>query len=610
MEYLLKASAVIVIFYTCYKVFLERDTFFNQNRWFLLAGLIAAMFIPYIVIPIYVEQTVTPLEGFVFADATIQTETNNTFNLVALLTYAYLVGVLIFAIRFILQLRSLTPILLKNKSNKTEAYKIIKTTKDISPFSFFNYIVYNPDKFSDTELEQIITHEKVHVRQHHTLDIILAQIACIIFWFNPVIWLYNKDLKQNLEFIADETAINYSSCKKSYQYTLLKTSMPTHQLALTNNFYNSLIKKRIVMLHKSKSKKINLLKYTLVIPVLAVFLMSFNTKEVIIENALDPVKTNSLNELLKKNQSDITKEIKTASIEVIIKKDFTDSDFEKLKLKFKNEGLTLKVKGIKRNDKGEITAIKIDLSSKTSNANYSIEANESIKPIKISVDDDGKNISIGNARNVKSSNMVFITKDGEKHNINHSDSENNVFVISSDDVDDSDVQVDEFIIKNGDSLHIKKFHKNIKSDEDMVFITKDGKYKRVLKGVKITSKDEKEPLFIVDGKVISKKEMNDIDPNNIDKVEVVKGDGAIQNYGEKGANGVIIIKRKEKNISKLIDLEKTPLYILDGKEITQKEMNDIDPDTIDSLKVLKGESATKKYHDKGKNGVIVITLKK
>jgi beta-lactamase regulating signal transducer with metallopeptidase domain len=137
--------------------------------------------------------------------------------------------------------------------------------------------------FTKKELEQIITHEKVHVDQHHSIDILLTQLTCITLWFNPFIWLYNKNLKQNLEFIADKNAQSKVTCKKSYQTTLLKTSMPSHQIVLSNHFYNSLIKKRIVMLHKSKSKKINLIKYAFIIPLLAIFLMSFNTKEVYIK---------------------------------------------------------------------------------------------------------------------------------------------------------------------------------------------------------------------------------------------------------------------------------------------------------------------------------------
>nr|WP_262481145.1 M56 family metallopeptidase [Algibacter pectinivorans] len=139
-------------------------------------------------------------------------------------------------------------------------------------------MVLNPNSFNKTELQQIITHEKIHANQKHTLDVLIGQLACIALWFNPVIWFYNKDLKQNLEFIADFKTQNTFD-PKSYQSTLLKTTLAHHQMQFSNNFYNSLIKKRIVMLHKSKSKKVNLLKHTLVLPLLALFLIACSSKE-------------------------------------------------------------------------------------------------------------------------------------------------------------------------------------------------------------------------------------------------------------------------------------------------------------------------------------------
>ena len=603
MEYLLKASAVIIIFYACYKICLQKDTFFELNRWFLLIGLITAVFIPFIVIPIYVEQTPVILDNLVFVEdnAAVQ-PTGNPFDVLLLLNTMYLLGVVVFSLKFILQITSLFPLIINSKKQKVERYNFMKTNKAVSPFSFFNYIVYNPEQFSDSELEQIITHEKVHASQHHTFDILLAQLACIVFWFNPFIWFYNKALKQNLEFIADKTAINFSNCKKSYQYTLLKTSMPTHQLALTNNFYNSLIKKRIVMLHKSKSKKINLLKYALIIPALTLFLMSFNTKEVIIEKKLTPTNSNSpeelpvFNELLNilkpetvsnpivkpilNNLISKKSELTSSSIEVIITKDYSDSDFEKLKTTFKNEGITLKIKDIDRNKQGEITAIKIEINSKSSNANYSIDTDKAINPIKISVDDNGKNISIGNSHLKKEHQMVFITKDGDKHDINNTDSDNNVFVVSSDDDNSDDIEIKTFVIKDGDTSKIMKKHKvkmiHFNSDEDSTLVTKKGDKKSYK--ITVKSNGDKDDMTWTTEDTDHKKIM--IKSGGHETVKIVSTDG------------------------------KEPLFLVDEKEITKEEMNDLNPDTIESVKVLKGDTATKKYGDKGKDGVVEITLKK
>lgn len=594
MEYLLKASAVIVIFYGCYKLLLQRDTFFQSNRWFFLTGLVTAVFIPMVVIPIYVEQTTMPVEPFTFVDnASTNITTSKSMDVLSILNSLYLLGFIVFTIRFILQIISLIPLLTKSERHKSGRHVFIKTRKNILPFSFFSYIVYNPELFNETELEQIIAHEKVHVHQHHTIDVLLAQLACVVFWFNPFIWLYNKDLKQNLEFIADGTAINYTNCKKSYQYTLLKTSMPTYQLTLTNNFYHSLIKKRIVMLHKSKSKKINQLKYVLIVPALALFLMSFNTEKVILEkepnisatetyeNSFIPIdKEITEPPIIEKNVIGKMKQ-KGGKLEVIITKDFTNSDLDKLKTTFKKEGYTLAIKGVKRNKAGEITAIKIEVSSKSSNANYTANSDDGINPVKISIGKDGKNISIGDGYMKKEKYTVFISKDGNKKAIKETDSDENVFVLSSDEDNTKDVMVKKIVIKDGDSSLVTKDHKikisRIKSDGNAMILKTD---------------DDK------DHKIITVKTIGD-------------DDGDLIWTTEDDENEKFIVMNKDKGNMKVITSDgKSPLYIVDGKEMTSKEMTGKSLDNIETVKVLNGDEAIKKYGDKAKDGVIIITTKK
>ena len=321
MEYLLKASTVVAIFYICYKLFLQRETFFESNRWFLLVGLVIAFAIPLIVIPIYITPEPIQLQNvMVSGEITAIASTEEPFDVLQLIAGLYLLGAAFFFGRFMLQFGSLGFLLLHNNKSKNGRYTFIKTKSNASPFSFFKWIVYNPKQFNEDELQQIITHEKVHARQFHSIDIILTQLASIIFWFNPIIWLYKKELHQNLEFIADQNTQEQFDCKKSYQHLLLKTSVPNYEMALTNNFYNSLIKKRIVMLHKNRSQNKNQWKYALVIPVLALFLMSFNTKEVLRYNDF------TTSDGLSKSVAD-DREIE----ERLINKDFTDADLKKRK---------------------------------------------------------------------------------------------------------------------------------------------------------------------------------------------------------------------------------------------------------------------------------------
>jgi bla regulator protein BlaR1 len=568
MDYLLKASTVIILFYGCYKLCLQRDTFFDESRWFLLVGLIASIIVPFIVIPVYMEQTTIAQDNLFFDNNSSAEVSDNAFNFITILNYIYLIGIIIFSMKFLLQLNSLYAVIFKTDRNKNGRYTFIQTAKATSPFSFFNYIVYNPNQFNSVELEQIISHEKVHVKQFHTIDVLLAQLACIAFWFNPFIWLYNKDLKQNLEFIADKTAINYINCKKSYQYTLLKTSVPNQQLVLSNNFYNSLIKKRIVMLHKSKSKKINLLKFALIIPVLALFLMSFNTKTVIIEK--NPVKATI------DNHSNITLQ---EPYKVIITKDTSKEDLDQIIEEAKNKGVTLKFKGIKRNSNNEIIAISASFKNKNGSGNYYLKDDEPITSFAFYQKKDSFGFT-GIREKSELKELIFISEDDEKHKVNHSDAEANVFIYSSDGKTYSDKDVDKIVIKSKDTFYIKKTHKTSDLHENVIFMSKDD--------------DEKD-----DEKVYK-------------LIRVKEGDKKENNTWITDEEDVIFMKSKSKDDKvKIISKNgKDPIYIVDGNEISKEEMDDILPDNIEKVEVLKGEKATEKYGDKGKNGVILITTKK
>ncbi len=574
MEYLLKASAVIAIFYICYKLFLQGETFFESNRWFLLTGLIFAFAIPLVVIPIYITIEFSPIENIIIGSENSPIGiVEKPFDILQLASKIYLFGVVLFLGKALLQFGSLKFLILSNNKLKRGSYTFIKTNSNAPPFSFFKWIVYNPKQFSEDELQQIIIHEKVHARQYHSIDIILTQISSIIFWFNPFVWLYKKAMEQNLEFIADKNTQEQINCKKSYQHLLLKTSVPYYKMALANNFYNSLIKKRIVMLQKSKSNKFRIWKYALILPLLALFLMNFSTKEII-----------SYTEFSNSKSIITESSVETDEIEErLINKDFTEADLEQVKKELESKGVKLKFSGVKRNSENEIIAIKIEAKSENANANFNTSSNEPIDPIAIKIDTENNKISIGNTSNSDmhfGEGYTFVAKDGN-HKIHKSTKGSNVFVYSSsDDEHNGEHEVieedDKIIIKSGTKIHeIKKVHtdKNVHvisgakgeiielEDEDH----KDGNIKiwtgddeKVYefksnndKGnnqIFISNSDGKQPLFILDGKEISnKKEIEDIvDPNNIESVTVLKGDAATKKYGNKGKDGVIIIITKNK----------------------------------------------------------------
>lgn len=536
MDYLLKVSAIIILFYGFYKLILQRETFFQSNRWFLLIGILTAILAPLIVIPIYIEAINSPIY---FTNANLSNNTEiikETINWNQVLIFIYSIGVVFLSGRFTVNLVSLYKLISSHSKENDANYQLIKTKKNTTPFSFFNYIVYNPSKFKTNELNQIIIHEKVHAQQHHSIDILISQIVTIIFWFNPFVWLYKKEIQQNLEFIADDLAQQESTCEKSYQKLLLKTSLPKNKFALTNNFYNSLIKKRIIMLHKNRSKSKNQWKYALILPLMAAFVFTFNTKTIAQNNS-------------SKKEIHFEK-----NIDLIITKDTKKSDFNKIKKEFLKEDVTVNFKNIKRNSKGEIIGIAIDLKSKSSNATYSMASDEPIKPIEISSNENGEDISIRTSDSHHGEDYFFVSKD-ENHKI-HSTKKGNNFVFVT---EDGEVHSN----KSGKHKIIEiDVDENNKDDNSIIWITKDGDktkthHKSTYSKIEIVKGgDEKDHnifiskqgdnlLYYIDGKKVSKKYFKNFNSDKIEKMEVLKGDKAIEKYGKKAKDGVILITTKK-----------------------------------------------------------------
>ena len=366
--YFIKSGALIVLFLTAYYFFLRKETFFKSNRWFLLFGLVISVLLPVVtfkktvwvepapiaaytpasdMVPVYAYQAGDgPAEAFV----TVVPE--KTFEIdwfwVGLAVYA--LGILALLVKFALDYYALKKVLKGKDVYQQEDYKFVNVKDNIAPFSYFNYIVYNPELYSQVEMENILEHEKVHCSQNHTIDVLIARVFCIAFWWNPFVWLYKKAIVQNLEFIADSDAFKNISDKKAYQFTLLKITTHESCVAISNHFFQSLIKKRIVMLNKNQSKRWNSWKYAIIVPALAVFMWQFQVKVVAQEK-----------------QANIVQNEPLSGMEMNITASTTDQELdEKVKLFKEKFGASLKFSKVKRNGKGEIISLKAVLKTKKS----------------------------------------------------------------------------------------------------------------------------------------------------------------------------------------------------------------------------------------------------
>jgi len=284
MTLLFQSSLCLIAFYGIYHYGLQNVTFFKYNRIFLLGAVFLSLIIPIIAPYIYIEKSemifVAPLQ---FSDLVIvETTTQSTsFNWGTFIYYIYLIGVSLFLIKL---LYGLFQIFMMYQNGKKEydhtGYTLIKTKAIHLPFSFFKGVFISEKIPLSDYVKTILEHEKIHINHWHSLDILFIELVHAFFWFNPILIFYKKSLKQTHEYIADDV-ICKSSNSDYYTELLLSQSQSGMQLALSNQFFSSQIKNRIVMIYSKKSRKSAIWKYTLAAPFLLgiIFLFSSSTNK-------------------------------------------------------------------------------------------------------------------------------------------------------------------------------------------------------------------------------------------------------------------------------------------------------------------------------------------
>lgn len=272
MLYLLQVNIGLILFYALYKLLCTRDTFFHSRRFILMLSLALPFILPLIDIREWMESrdSLIMLTHFdysvVLPEIVVGSKAAGTGNQVFILSewmkYIYLAGVAILTIRFFIQVASLSRIILHTPTKMINGIcvKCLKTPS--GPFSFFGWIFINPTIVKENEIGEILTHELAHVKQKHSIDILFAEIISICCWMNPFAWLMKREIRLNLEFLADKKVMETGFSSKSYQYHLLGLAY-NHKYGLSNNFNFSHLKQRIIMMNKKKSNGAAHIKYAL-----------------------------------------------------------------------------------------------------------------------------------------------------------------------------------------------------------------------------------------------------------------------------------------------------------------------------------------------------------
>ena len=287
--YLLKVNVAFVLFYAFYRLFFYKDTFFKLRRAILLAFFGLALFYPLLNIQDWVRQQ-EPIADVIYMYSAMLPEATAKADAAASVDwYGWLLGSLGFIYwgivaflcgRFLVQLSSI--LWLAHTSERVVIHKtpVYALRKAAGPFSFFRMVFLHPESHSDKETDEILTHECTHVSQWHSIDVILSEMMCMACWFNPFVWLLKREVRHNLEYLADNTVIQSGYDSKSYQYHLLGLAHHQSVTTLYNSFNVLHLKNRIMMMNKKRSPGIVRTKYLIFIPLVGILMLLSNIEAV------------------------------------------------------------------------------------------------------------------------------------------------------------------------------------------------------------------------------------------------------------------------------------------------------------------------------------------
>lgn len=294
IDFLLKSTLSLGLLYAVYILLLEREKMHKFNRFFLLFSLVFSLIIPFITFEIYIESNAVLSESTIQAmpfSSVIVEEKVNYMPLFLWSIYSIVTAVLIS--RFIIHLIKIQQRINSNTIEKLENYSLILLNEKVLPHTFLNNIFINKQDYENRKIEaELFSHELTHVRQKHTIDILLIEILKTIFWFNPLFIFYKKAIQLNHEFLADETVVQSYNNVPFYQNLLLEKASWSNTFYLASNLNFLVTKKRLVMMTKSTSQLRALLKKLALVPLL-VGLIYFFSIEVIAQEPASSVKNDT-----------------------------------------------------------------------------------------------------------------------------------------------------------------------------------------------------------------------------------------------------------------------------------------------------------------------------
>lgn len=514
-----KTAIALAVFYLFFHFVLSKDKLFFRNRLYLLSVSILSFVLPWIVIPVIETETQFFSFAYVVNDNQVGQQVVITgvseFPWGQLLLYLYFVGIVTLLVKTLLSYFQVFQIIRKALPISSDKLKIVASTQDLPPFSFFMWIVIPSHiNHNHPSYEKMVQHEMVHCRQFHSVDLLIGELLLSLQWFNPFAWFLRKSISENLEFLVDEEMLKAGTNVKDYQYSLLSFSMVGLKPAVANNFNTNLLKKRIVMMNKRKYPK-NQLVHNILIPVccmvVIIFTASFEKQVKASELVNSPVE----------NVDTKSEAVKNYEVEV--------SNGEDVFLKFLMQNIKYPKSAAEKLVFGKVKAV-VTFSSQ--GAEVSFTKTDGLKEMKevVVVGYPPKGVIVRRVEDISP---------GIEDLQNEVDRVVKTFkIVPTDLIGKTFILPVKFKLEGVDAEVIGYGNSTGKSglDENVVIIEAAGQN---------VNGERDEPYFILDNeKIISKSEMEGIDPNTIKSVSVIKAKKIEHKKLGKIDGSIVIIKTK------------------------------------------------------------------
>jgi len=622
--FLFKVNIALVLFCLGYYLVLRHLTFYTLNRIYLVTAILFSTLYPKINLSDFVQRHQHLTEPVQTAILNWKAPAENFVKPLYQPNYwqwvelAFWAGVILFATRLLMQLFSLYKLYRQSKPGELNDYPVRLIRDDISPFSFWRSIYINPAKLSPADLKNVLEHEQVHVSEWHTLDILLAELSTIFYWFNPGVWLMKKAVRENIEFITDRKILQKGTDTRQYQYSLLSVSLAATSNTIVNHFNISTIKKRIIMMNAKKSSGYNLTRYVFLVPAVVALLLVFSfSKAEVAKTSLSTFKSiaTAVSNIKLIDKAFISP-VKAITVKPAV-----------IKLTAKKSDTVYYGKGKTKDGHNKFFMMTTD--KRADSINYVIDGTKATKA-------DMKAIDPSHIESLE-----LVPADKAKAFFPELDNNHEVLFVTTND-SDAGKKLKEKMDKTfgGGVLAGRKTYSITsmnKSPDDaagsggITVITDDKAPTAVATN---ESPDDAPVVLNSSGNGVSTSVVVLTDPKasaksgltikknlslTIDKQgEVIVMGRDFDTLKNKSLLKTKVFAFNESNPKAIritginrgeLTLDNTdPLIIIDGKE--SKGLKKISPDDIKSITILKDESATKLYGDKAKNGVLIITTKK